>query len=79
MSGERRCGDALRIGELPQREPRAAVNEREQRRLVRGNAERRGLAAQVPSEAKERRAKLSGRRMPYRDASAFRVPLPASN
>jgi len=27
---------------------------------VRGNAERRGLAAQVPSESKERRTKLSG-------------------
>ena len=48
------------MSELPQREPRLGIHEREQRRLVRGDAERIGLATQVPSEAEERRTKLSG-------------------
>ena len=60
VTRERRGGDALLARELAQREARASLDEREERRLVRGDPERLGLPAKVAREAQDRRPQLLG-------------------
>ncbi len=57
---ERGRGDALFVRELSQREARVVSHEPEEGDLVRGDAERLGLAAQVAREPQEGRPELLG-------------------
>ena len=60
VTGEGRCRDALLARELAEREPWPGVDEPEERGLMRGDAERLGLEAEVARQPQEHRPELLG-------------------
>ena len=58
VTRERGSGDPLLLGKLPERQPVLRTNEPEEGDLVRRDAERLGLASQIPREAQERGSQL---------------------